>query len=150
MANTRTSERSKGKVARVPVGGLRLKQQLSDEDMKEFKRRKMVPRWFNDDPGRIERALGGGYQFVKPDFARSLGQGALHSDGSDPESGARVSIIANRSEPVTRAYLMEIPEKYWKEDQASKELRNQQVDKALNISDKGDGIEYGAGVTFSR
>jgi hypothetical protein len=133
MANTRKSERSQGKRERVRFGGLRLKLQLSDEDMKEFKRRKMVPRWFNDDPGRLERALGGGYKFVKPEHAGSLGQGALHADGKDPESGARVSLVVNRGTPVIRAYLMEISEKYYKEDQAEKEKVNAQVDEALAL-----------------
>jgi hypothetical protein len=137
MANTRTSERSKGKVDRVPFGGIRLKLQLSEPDVLEFKKRGKVPHWFNDDPGRLERALGGGYTFVKPEHATSLGQGALHQDGSDSESGARVSIVVNRSEPVTRAYLMEISEKFYKQDQAEKEGRNQLVDDALALGGKG-------------
>jgi hypothetical protein len=137
MANTRTSERSKGTVDRVPFGGIRLKLQLSEADNKAFKARKKVPHWFNDDPGRLERALGGGYTFVKPEHATSLGQGALHQDGSDPESNARVSIVVNRSEPVTRAYLMEISEKFYKQDQAEKEKRNRLVDDALALGGKG-------------
>ena len=136
MSNTRKQEKNKGKAARVPFGGFRLKLQLSDEDMKGFKERKMVTHWFNDDPGRIERALGGGYKFVDPEHASSLGQGALHRDGSDPESGARVSIVVNRSEPITRAYLMEIKEKFYKEDQRAKETVNQKVDDALALGGK--------------
>lgn len=136
MANTRKQERSKGKIARVPFGGPRLKLQLSDEDMKEFKRRKMVTRWFNDDPGRIERALGGGYNFVRPERATSLGQGALHADGQDSESNVRVSLVVNRSEPITRAYLMEISEKFFYADQAEKEKRNAKVDEALALGGK--------------
>ena len=136
MANTRKSERSQGKTARVPFGGFRLKTQLSKDDMLEFKRRKMVIRWFNDEAGRLERALGAGYSFVKPDYATSLGQGALHADGKDPESNARVSIIANRGEPIIRAYLMEISEKFYKEDQAEKEKVNAKVDEALALGGK--------------
>ncbi len=152
MSKTRQSERSKDKLARVPFGGLRLKLQLSDTDVKEFKRRKKVPHWFNDDPGRIERALGGGYTYVKPEHATSLGQGALHMNGKDPESGARISIVVNRSEPVTRAYLMEISEKYYKEDQAAKEAVNMQVDEALAAGGAGGADienQYGKGVTYS-
>ena len=133
MANTRNSERKEGEIGRVPIGGIRLKTQLSQADMDEFKKRKMVTHWFNDDPGRIERALGGGYKFVKPEYATSLGQGALHKDGNDPESNARVSIIANRSDPITRAYLMEIKKKFYVEDQAAKETINAQVDEALAL-----------------
>ena len=142
MANTRKSERSEGKVSRVPFGGFRLKMQLSPEDMAEFKRRKMVPRWFNDEGGRIERAQGAGYTFVKPEYAYSLGQGALHGSGNDPESGARVSIVANRGEPIIRAYLMEISEKFYKEDLIAKEANNAKVDEALALGGKrGSGLE---------
>ena len=136
MANTRKSQRSEGKTARVPFGGFRLKLQLSDEDMKGFKDKKMVCRWFNDDPGRIERALGGGYNFVKPEHATSLGQGALHRDGKDAESSVRVSQVVNRSEPITRAYLMEIPKKFFDEDQRAKETVNSKVDDALALGGK--------------
>ena len=142
MANTKNSEKKKGKISRVPFGGIRLKTQLSDADMKGFAERKMVTHWFNDDPGRIERALGGGYNYVKPEHATSLGQGALHKDGKDPESNARVSIVANRSEPVTRAFLMEIKKKFWDADQAAKETINAQVDDALGLGGKqGSDVE---------
>jgi len=142
MTNTRKSERSKDKVARVPFGGPRFKLQLSDEDVKGFKSRKKVAYWFNDESGRLERALGGGYTFVKPEHAKSLGQGALHADGKDSESNARVSVIVNRGDPIVRAYLMEISEKYHKEDQAAKEAVNQQVDDALALGGKrGSDIE---------
>jgi hypothetical protein len=152
MANTRKTDRSEGKVARVPFGGVRLKMQLSDTDMAEFKQRKMVTRWFNDEPGRIERAQGGGYKFVKPENAKSLGQGALHRDGNDPESNARVSIVVNRGDPIIRAYLMEIPKKFWDEDQAAKAAQVDLVDEALaDGSAGGASIEnqYGKGVTYS-
>jgi len=136
MSSERDTERSEGRTERVPFGGIRLKLQLSDKDIKAFKDRKMVTRWFNDDPGRIERALGGGYNYVKPENATSLGQGALHRQGRDIQSQARISIVVNRSEPVTRAYLMEIKEEFHAEDQAKKELRNQKVDDALALGGK--------------
>ena len=104
----------------------------------------MVPRWFNDDPGRIERALGGGYNFVKPEYAGSLGQGALHRDGSDSESSVRVSQVVNRSEPITRAYLMEINKKFYGEDQRAKETVNSKVDDALALGGKGGSDLEGA------
>jgi len=151
MANTRKTDRSEGRVARVPFGGVKLKLQLSDADMKGFQDRKMVTRWFNDDPGRIERAQGGGYKFVKPEHATSLGQGALHSDGNDPESNARVSIVVNRDPPI-RAYLMEIPKKFWDEDQAAKQADVDRVDEALASGGAGGASienQYGKGVTYS-
>ena len=153
MANTRTSERSKDKTVRVPFGGPRLKLQLSPQDMKLFKKREMVPYWFNDEAGRIERALGAGYNFVDPKFAGSLGQGALHQDGQDPESGVRVSLVVNK-DPVIRAYLMEIPKEFYDEDQAAKQAKNDQVDEALAAGGAGGdelgSNKYGEGVTYSR
>ena len=142
MVYSRKSERDEGRTARVPFGGFRLKLQLSDMDAKGFKDRGMVCRWFNDDPGRIERALGGGYNFVKPEHAGSLGQGALHRDASDQESGVRVSQVVNRSDPITRAYLMEIPKKFFDEDQRAKETVNAKVDDALALGGKsGSDLE---------
>lgn len=152
MSNTRKSERSEGKVARVPFGGPRLKLQLSAAERAAFDERGMVPRWFNDEGGRIERAQGAGYDFVSPDFATSLGQGALHQDGKDTESATRVSIVADRSTGM-RSYLMEIPKEYYVADQEAKEAVNSQVDEALKSGGAGGAdIEnkYGPGVTYHR
>jgi hypothetical protein len=150
MANERKQQQKKGKVARVPFGSHRYKLQLSEEDMKEFKRRGMVPRWFNDQDGRIQRALGGGYKFVKPEHATSLGSGAIHQGNTD--EGSRVSKIVSKGEPVIRAYLMEISKRFWNEDQAAKEAINMQVDEALAVGQAGGAEienQYGKGVTYS-
>jgi hypothetical protein len=153
MANFRNSERSEDKVERVPFGGPRLKLQLSEKDRKRFEKRGMVPRWFNDEGGRIERALGAGYTFVKPVHVGSLGQGALHEDGKDPESGVRVSLIVNRADPIVRAYLMEIQKEYYEQDQKAKQDINDQVDEALAAGGAGGdelgSKKYGTGVTYS-
>jgi len=152
MSELRNSEKSEDKVRRVPFSGPRLKLQLSDEDMKSFKERGMVPRWFNDESGRIQKASGGGYNFVKPEHAKSLGQGALHRDGND-ESGARVSVIVSRGDPAIRAYLMEIKKEFWDADQAAKESVNLQVDEALAAGGAGGASienQYGPGVTYSK
>ena len=141
MSNARISEKKKGKVARVPFGGIRLKMQLSVEDMAGFKKRKMVTHWFNDSPGRIERARAGGYEYVNPEHATSLGQSALHGDNTDL-SKARVSIVVSRGDPIIRAYLMEIKEKFYRADQAQKELNNQVVDESIAVGGLlGSGIE---------
>ena len=141
MSNERVSERGEGKVERVAFGGLRLKMQLSDSDMQGFKDRKKKTRWFNDEPGRIERAQAGGYKYVNPEDATSLGQGALHRDSTDL-SRSRVSIVVTRGDPITRAYLMEIDEKFWVEDQAAKEVVNSQVDEALALGgSRGSDLE---------
>ena len=142
MDNIRDSERSEDKVERVSVGGPQLKTQMSPKDRAGFDARKMVPHWFNDDPGRLERAEAGGYRFVSPEFVPSLGRSAIHSDASDPESGARVSLVVSRGDPIIRAYLMEIKEEFYKEDQIKKEKRNAQVDEALALGgSRGSEVE---------
>ena len=118
MDYVRKEAQEKGKVKRVPFGTVRLKMQLSDEDMKGFEERGMKTYWFNDIDGRIQRAKAGGYSFVDPENAMSLGQSAIHSGNTD--EGSKVSMIVSRGELEMRAYLMEIPLKYWKEDQQTK------------------------------
>ena len=147
MANVRKQEREKGKVARVPFSGTRYKLQLSEADMKEFKRRRKVPRWFNDQDGRIQKALGGGYAYVKPEHATSLGSGAIHEGNTD--EGSRVSKVVSKGEPVIRAYLMEISKKFWDADQAAKQKVNDQVDEALGAGGADVENKYGPGVTYS-
>ena len=97
--------------------------------------------WFNDEDGRVERALGGGYNFVDPKHARSLGQSALHG-GSTDLSDARVSKVVSRGDPILRAFLMEIKEEYYYADQAKKELVNKKVDDALSLGGKTGGSEF--------
>ncbi len=151
MSKFRDSEKSQERTARVPFSGPRLKLQLSAADEKGFKDRGMVARWFNDESGRIGQALGGGYNYVAPENAGSLGQGAIHRGSTDP-SKARVSVVVSRGDPIIRAYLMEIKKEYWEQDQASKEGVNQKVDEALAAGGAGGASienQYGKGVTYS-
>jgi hypothetical protein len=153
MANVRQQEQKKGKVERVPFGAQRYKLQLSDADNKEFKRRGFVTRWFNDQDGRVERALGGGYQYVKPEEAPSLGSGVIHQGNTD--LGDRVSKIVSRGEPVIRAFLMKIKKKLYDEDQATKQAIVDEKDALLMAGKNADGTDviegqYGKGLTFSK
>lgn len=132
MQDQETQEpRKEARRARVPLGGARYKLQLSQEDQKAFVDRGMVPYWFNDEGGRIQAALAGGYNYVDPQHAMSLGRGGLHEGSTDV--GGKVSKIVSKGEHVITAYLMEIPKKYWDEDQASKAAVNDQVDDALAL-----------------
>ena len=147
---TKESAKQSGKRSRVPFSALRYKLQLSEEDLKGFRKRHKVPRWINDQDGRIAQALGGGYDFVKPEHAPSLGQGAIHQGSTD--EGGRVSKIVSRGDPPIRAFLMEVWEEHYKEDQASKEARNQKIDDALAVGQAGGASvenQYGPGVTYS-
>ena len=146
MANVRKKVQKQGQVARIPFGTVRLKMQLSDEDMKGFKRRGMKTYWFNDQDGRIPRALAGGYDFVKPEHATSLGQGAIHEGNTD--EGSKVSMIVNKGGgPEVRAYLMEIPIKYWKQDQKAKAAHIDELERADPLTGEDAKYGYGTGVT---
>jgi hypothetical protein len=123
MAKEEVKADSKGRRERVPFGAHRTKLQVEDK----------IPgyelRWFNDQDGRIQRALDGGYMFVTPDEVPRLGQGALHQGNSDINS--KVSKVVSRGQHEIRAYLMKIREEYYREDQAVKEDINYQVDEAM-------------------
>jgi len=144
----RREAREEGKPDRVPLGGVKSKLQLSEADRKEFDRRGMVPRWINDDGGRLEAAKAGGYNYVDPKYATSLGAGVINQGNT--EVGSVVSKIVTRASadgPAVKGYLMEIRKKYYDADQKLKEERNARVDQALHIGERE--AEYGSGVTFS-
>jgi hypothetical protein len=83
--------------ARVPFGTPQLK--LASDPRPGFHRR-----YFNDVPGRIQRALNAGYSHVKDDN----GNNVTTTVGVAKEGGALA------------AYLMEIPKELYDADQAAK------------------------------
>ena len=143
MDYVRNEAQEKGKVKRVPFGTVRLKMQMSDEDMKGFEERGMKTYWFNDIDGRIQRAKAGGYTFVDPENATSLGQSAIH--GGNTDEGSKVSMIVSRGELEMRGYLMEIPIEYWKEDQ---QIKADHIDSLMELHEftgEDTGKVYGEG-----
>lgn len=134
----RTKEYKESQRKRVPIGGRRTKLQLSQNELDALKDYKL--RWINDSQGRIPAAEAGGYEFVSPEEASSLGEGAIHAGNSD--LGARVSKVVDRH--GTRAYLMKIRKDWYDEDQAEKEKQNALVDQQLRpVSQGGQTIEGG-------
>ena len=131
MSAIREQEQSQDRVVRRPFSGPQLKLQMSAEDRQAFKDRGMVPRWFNDQESRIARAEGAGYQFVTPKQVPSLGSGVIH--GGNTDIGSKVSLVVSKGEPVIRAYLLEISQEFFDEDQAAKESVNALVDEALAL-----------------
>ena len=108
----------------------------------------MVTHWFNDQHGRVPRALSAGYSFVDPKHAMSLGQSAIHQGNTD--EGSKVSMVVGRGDSETRAFLMEIQKEYFDEDQLSKESHRAQREQPDPIQSDGEGgIQYGSGVTYS-
>lgn len=133
MARPKSKPDEKGRKTRVPFGNFRSKLQVT-EGIKGY-----VLRWFNDQDGRIEQAVDGGYEFVSPDEVSGIGQGELHQENSDVN--ARVSKIVSRgaTNPI-RAYLMKIKKEWYDEDQRAKEGRNQMIDDALRRGEPGGNV----------
>lgn len=81
----------------------------------------MTGRWTNDTPGRIQRALEGGYEFIS-------------SDGEVVQNreGCRSEIVGTgRDGGAMKAYLMAIPTVYYDEDQAAKQSEIDKIDDAI-------------------
>ena len=99
--------------------------------------------WVNDYPGRVQEALGSGYEFVSEeetainDFVTpgnaDLGTRVKRMVGKDDNGGALF------------AYLMKIDENLWKEDQLELQKRNNLVDEAIRRGDLNPvGNQYGS------
>jgi hypothetical protein len=112
---------------RVPLGVPRLK--LQAEDRPGYQRR-----WLNDKGTRIDDALKAGYQFVTVDGKE---------DSSDV--GNRISRLVGVQEggQPMRAYLMEIPETWYREDQAAKQAQIDKIDSQIRRGEP-DGQKVGA------
>ncbi len=132
MSNARKQTKSKDKVERIPFGANRSKLHVTDE-IKGYHLR-----WFNDVDGRLQRALDGSYVYVDRKEVPRLGQGEIHQDNTDLNS--RVSKVVSRGEPVIRAYLMKIKDKFFKKDQEAKEAINAQIDEALRDGKPGGNV----------
>lgn len=74
-----------------------------------------VGRWFNDEPGRIQRALAAGYDHVK------------NPDGT-PVSRTVDKGVDNRG---LVAFYMEIPKEFYDEDFAAKQAALDETDKSI-------------------
>jgi len=110
---------------RVPLGTPRMKLSISQAMQDYFNERNEVPRWINDEPGRLEAASEEDtYRFVtKREFPQTyraeVGQGDLTArEGID----SRISRVVGTREggaPVT-AFLMAKPKTDWEVDMTEK------------------------------
>jgi hypothetical protein len=136
------SREGEGRNERVPLGVARSK--LSVPVRPGYQRR-----WINDAEGRIANAEAGGYQFaVDPNL--QIGQQDIDNENRD--LGARISRVVDKT-TGQKAYLMEIKEEFYKEDQAAKVQKVEEVDRRIKkgkletveggyIPDQGRGITY--------
>jgi hypothetical protein len=129
-----------GRSTRVPLGVARSKLSVPKRDG-------YVRRWVNDTEGRLLNATQGGYEYAKD---QSLQIGSPDVDNENRDLGARISRVVDKS-TGQKAYLMEIKEEFYEEDQAAKRIavkakddliKNGKLDDDADryIPDNGKGI----------
>jgi hypothetical protein len=104
---------------RTPFGQPKLALSIDAETSRKLESQNKVARWFNDTDDRIQRALDGGWEFLN----------AKVKVGTEEEE--QDNRIKKRVGRDLYAFLMAIPKKFYDEDQAAKEERNQMVDDAI-------------------
>ena len=118
-----TTRNESGRGTRVPLGVARSKLAVPA-------RQGFVRRWVNDTEGRMLQAEQGGYQYATD---QSLQIGTVDIDNENRDLGARISRVVDKS-TGQKAYLMEIKEEFYKEDQEAK---------ATKVAEKDDLIKHG-------
>jgi hypothetical protein len=135
------SRNEEGRNTRVPLGVSRTKLAVQA-------REGYVRRWVNDSEGRLQQAEQGGYQFVEDP---KLQIGDQDIDNVNRDLGARVSRVVDKT-TGQKAYLMEIKEEFFQEDQEAKRKAIDETDAAIRkgklqdgenryIPDRGEGIK---------
>jgi hypothetical protein len=135
-----TTRQETGRNTRVPLGVARSKLSVPA-------RAGYVRRWVNDTEGRLMQAEQGGYQYATD---QALQIGSVDIDNVNRDLGARVSRVVDKS-TGQKAYLMEIKEEFYREDQKVKAQAVAEKDKLIKtgkvddaegryIPDKGRGI----------
>ena len=125
------SREGEGRSKRVPLGVARSK--LSVPVRPGYQRR-----WVNDAEGRIANAEAGGYEFAVDDKLQ-IGQPDIDNENRD--LGARISRVVDKT-TGQKAYLMEIKEEFYKEDQTAKVRKVEEVDRRIKTG-KLEAVEGG-------
>lgn len=112
---------------RIPFGVPRKKLNIDRSTSKQLQGK--VPRWINDDDDRITRAQDGGYDFVSADGTERIGD--VGEQAQEQDRKVRKLVGKHKDGSPKYAYLMAIPEDFYKEDQKKKEAVNKMVDDAI-------------------
>jgi hypothetical protein len=133
-----------GRSKRIPLGVARSKLSVPQ-------RQGYVRRWINDTEGRLINATDGGYEYAKD---QSLQIGSPDIDNENRDLGTRISRVVDKS-TGQKAYLMEIKEEFYKEDQAAKQADLDVTDNLIKNGklDDGEGRyipEKGRGISIER
>jgi hypothetical protein len=124
----RAGREEAGRQSRVPLGVARAKLSVPT-------RPGYVRRWVNDMEGRLQMAEQGGYQFATD---QSLQIGAVDVDNVNRDLGARISRVVDRTTGL-KAYLMEIKEDFYREDQQAKAQKVAEKDRLIKTGKLDDG-----------
>lgn len=137
MARTARNSDEQVRKARGPLGGG--VQKLTVEQRPGF-----VRRWVNDDAGRLTMFENNDYEYVSE--PTKVGSGI--QDGNS-DLGSRISTIVGKKEDGTpqRAYLMEIREDWYQEDQAQKAAKIDADERGI-MSGRGNLNEIDAGKSY--
>lgn len=138
------SREETGRSTRVPLG-------VSRPKLAVPQRQGYVRRWVNDVEGRLQMAEMGGYTFVED---ATMPVGAPDVDNGNRDLGARVSRVVDKSTGM-KAYLMEIKQEYYEEDQKIKMREVDEVEDAIKRGALNDDEaryvpEKGKGIKISR
>lgn len=128
----RQETKQKERAKRVPLGVPRAK--LDVPQIPGFHMH-----WLNDEPGRLQAAEAGGYEFVY--------EKELKGEAGNTDLGEKVSRIVGRNEDGSplRAYLMKIKQEWYDEDQRVKQKPVDEIDMAIrkgNFNEKPDDRRY--------
>jgi len=85
---------------------------------------------FNDDPGKIQTAIDGGWEFVTPDEVGGV-KDSVTSGNTDLGDKVRYLVGASEKGDGLYGYLMKIPQDWYDEDQVELQKRNDRVDDAI-------------------
>ena len=103
---------------RVPLGGKRLK--MTAPDRKGYHRH-----WFNDVGTRLSDAQAAGYTFVHDEATLD------ETEGNEVSTRKRQAVGTQENDQPMYAYLMEIPERFYQEDQAAKQAEIDETEAAM-------------------
>ena len=85
---------------------------------------------FNDEPGRIQTAVDGGWEFVTPDEVGGV-KDSVTSGNTDLGDKVRFLVGTSEKGDGLYAYLLKIKQEWYDEDQAEIQKRNDRVDDAI-------------------
>ena len=143
------------RTARGVFNGTRGKLNIPEQDVKAFQEAGWTLHIFNDDPGRIEEALSGGWEFVERDEIGGVVSNNVVDQNTDLGGKIKFRVGKNEAGDAQSAYLMKIPTFSYLEEQREIQNRNDRIDSAIRsgrnvkAGDSSEGF-YNAGISLKR